>query len=170
PPRPRAGLPSFPQVLEAIGAAWRDRRDEIVASAGSVSEQLAGARRDLTGELGPDDVAAAIRTLRGEFDADHPGFGTAPKFPPSLVLEALLRCTDEDAMIMAEQTLEAMARGGIYDQLAGGFARYSVDAGWVVPHFEKMLYDNALLLGCYVRWWQRTGSPLAERVATETVD
>ncbi|WP_152360286.1 thioredoxin domain-containing protein [Microlunatus speluncae] len=170
PATPRSGLPSFPQVLQAVGEAWGDRREQIVESAGSITDQLAAARRDLSGRIGPAEIAAAIGTLGGDFDQAHPGFGTAPKFPPSLVLEALLRTDDPTAMIMAEQTLEAMARGGIYDQLAGGFARYSVDSGWVVPHFEKMLYDNALLLGCYVRWWQRTGSPIAERVATETVD
>ena len=86
-----------------------------------------------------------------------------------MVLEALLRDGGEPAMLMAGRTLEAMARGGIYDQIGGGFARYSVDAGWVVPHFEKMLYDNALLLGAYTHWWRRTRNPLAERVVTETV-
>lgn len=170
PPSPRGGLPSFPQLLQAIGEAWRDRREQVVESAGAISDQLAGSRRDLTGRIGEPEIAAAIEALGREFDAANPGFGTAPKFPPSLVLEALLRSDDPGALSMAERCLEAMARGGIYDQLAGGFARYSVDAGWVVPHFEKMLYDNALLLGCYVRWWQRTGSPLAERVVTETVD
>ncbi len=163
PPTPRAGLPSFPQLLQAIGEAWRDRRDQVVESAGSISDQLAAVRRDLTGQVGDAEITGAIAALGREFDRDAAGFGTAPKFPPSLVLEALLRSDDPDAMIMAEQTLEAMARGGIYDQLAGGFARYSVDSGWVVPHFEKMLYDNALLLGCYVRWWQRT--ELADRLS-----
>ncbi len=102
------------------------------------------------------------------------GFGTAPKFPPSMVLELLLRHAartgSPNASGMADQTLRAMARGGIYDQLAGGFARYSVDRGWVVPHFEKMLYDNALLLGVYVRWWRQSGDPLGERVARQTAD
>ena len=113
---------------------------------------------------------AAVGRLQAEFDPVHGGFGAAPKFPPSMVLEALLRHGSESAMIMVDRTCEAMARGGIYDQLGGGFARYSVDAGWVVPHFEKMLYDNALLLGVYTHWWRRTGHPLAERVVTETVD
>lgn len=170
PPAPRGGLPSFPQVLQAIGEAWRDRRDELVTAAGTISDQLAGARPDLAGQAGAGEIAQAIATLRREYDAERGGFGSAPKFPPSLVLEALLRSADPDAMIMVEGTLEAMARGGIHDQLAGGFARYSVDGGWVVPHFEKMLYDNALLLGNYVGWWRRTGSPLAERVATDLVD
>ena len=102
------------------------------------------------------------------------GFGRAPKFPPSLLLEFLLRhharTGDPGALEMAATTCTAMARGGIYDQLAGGFARYAVDVAWVVPHFEKMLYDNALLLRVYTHWWRATGSPLAERVARETAD
>jgi hypothetical protein len=116
------------------------------------------------------DVAAA--SLRRGFDSAHGGFGGAPKFPPSMVGEFLLRhharTGDPAALAMVEQTCEAMARGGIYDQLAGGFARYSVDAEWVVPHFEKMLYDNALLLRLYTRLWRATGSHLARRVADET--
>jgi uncharacterized protein YyaL (SSP411 family) len=115
------------------------------------------------------DCDKALFTLRHEFDPTHGGFGRAPKFPPSMVLEALLRDGGERATLMAGQTLEAMARGGIYDQISGGFARYSVDAGWVVPHFEKMLYDNALLLGAYTHWWRRSRNPLAERVVTEIV-
>ena len=112
--------------------------------------------------------------LRRDYDAARGGFGGAPKFPPSMVLEFLLRhherTGDGGALEMAEGTCEAMARGGMYDQLGGGFARYSVDAGWVVPHFEKMLYDNALLARVYAHLWRRTGSALAGRVAAETCD
>ncbi len=115
--------------------------------------------------------------LAREFDASRGGFGGAPKFPPSMVLEFLLRHagrssgdTGQLALAMAEATAEAMARGGMYDQLAGGFARYSVDADWVVPHFEKMLYDNALLARVYAHLWRRTGNPLARRVAEQTCD
>jgi uncharacterized protein len=112
--------------------------------------------------------------LATEFDGSRGGFGGAPKFPPSMVLEFLLRHHERTgepiSLSMVGTTCEAMARGGIYDQLAGGFARYSVDAGWVVPHFEKMLYDNALLLRVYLHWWRRTGSALAERIARETAD
>ena len=107
-------------------------------------------------------MTAASRSfvLEREFDPAHGGFARAPKFPPSMVLEALLRDGGETAaMLMAGDDAEAMARGGIYDQIGGGFARYSVDAGWVVPHFEKMLYDNALLLGAYTHWWRRTRQP-----------
>ena len=120
---------------------------------------------------------SAVATLAREFDASRGGFGGAPKFPPSMVLEFLLRHSErvrgpgaQQALTMAEVTAGAMARGGIYDQLAGGFARYSVDADWVVPHFEKMLYDNALLARLYAHLWRRTGSPLARRVAEETAD
>ncbi len=115
--------------------------------------------------------------LAAQFDHERGGFGGAPKFPPSMVLEFLLRADaltrsegrpDDRALPMASRTMQAMARGGMYDQLAGGFARYSVDADWVVPHFEKMLYDNALLLRVYLHWWRATGDPLARRVATQT--
>jgi uncharacterized protein len=119
----------------------------------------------------------AVRELAREFDADRGGFGGAPKFPPSMVLEFLLRHSERNtgpgglqALAMAEATAAAMARGGMYDQLAGGFARYSVDAGWVVPHFEKMLYDNALLARVFAHLWRRTGSELARRIATQTCD
>jgi uncharacterized protein YyaL (SSP411 family) len=170
PPTPRHGLPSFTQVLQAISDAWRDRRSELLLSASEIVRQLsqqapfAGAA-----ELTAADCEKALLALQGEFDTTYGGFGRAPKFPPSMVLEALLRDGSEPSMVMSGKTLDAMARGGIYDQLGGGFARYSVDAGWIVPHFEKMLYDNALLLAVYAHWWRRTGNPLAERIVTETV-
>jgi len=171
PPTPRHGLPSFAQVLQAINEAWRDRRAELLVSASEIVRQLSKqATFGGTGEVAAADCEKALATLQGDFDSRYGGFGRAPKFPPSMVLEALLRDGSEPSMIMAEKTLEAMARGGIYDQLGGGFARYSVDAGWIVPHFEKMLYDNALLLGVYTHWWRRTRTPLAERVVAETVD
>jgi uncharacterized protein YyaL (SSP411 family) len=166
PPAPRHGLPGFGQVLGAIADAWRDRRDEVGASAGEITRQLAAEARpeSLAGEVTDSDLDGAVAILQREYDAEGGGFGRAPKFPPSMVLEALLRIDTADATAMAEGTLEAMARGGICDQLGGGFARYSVDAGWVVPHFEKMLYDNALLLGVYTHWWRRSGSALAGSV------
>ena len=107
-----------------------------------------------------------ITSLRRSYDPVHGGFGGA-QFPPSMVLEALLRHGSDDAMIMVNRTCEAMARGGMCDQLGGGFARYSVDSQWVVPHFEKMLYDNALLLGVYTHWWRLTGNPVARRVVND---
>ncbi|HEY6685723.1 MAG TPA: thioredoxin domain-containing protein [Propionibacteriaceae bacterium] len=170
PPTPRHGLPSFRQVLQAISDAWRDRQSELLLSASEIVRQLteqapfAGAA-----ELTAADCEKALLALQGEFDTMYGGFGRAPKFPPSMVLEALLRDGSEQSMVMSGKTLDAMARGGVYDQLGGGFARYSVDAGWIVPHFEKMLYDNALLLAVYAHWWRRTGNPLAQRIVTETV-
>ncbi len=186
PDKPRHGQPAFRQVLEALVSAWTQRRDEVGKVAADVAEHLRG-QQLVAGEEPLDDevLAGAVRALAREYDAVHGGFGGAPKFPPSMVLEFLLRhaaristgSTDRDAGStgalagnMAAATLHAMARGGMYDQLAGGFARYSVDAGWVVPHFEKMLYDNAQLLGVYARWWRQTGDPLGERVARETAD
>jgi uncharacterized protein len=170
PPTPRHGLPSFTQVLGAITEAWRDRRSELLGSATEIVRQLSK-QPSLAGseELTAAECAESILLLQREFDPTYGGFAHAPKFPPSMVLEALLRDGGEASMLMAGRTLEAMARGGIYDQLGGGFARYSVDAGWVVPHFEKMLYDNALLLGAYAHWWRRAQDPLAERIVTETV-
>jgi uncharacterized protein len=170
PPAPRHGLPSFRQVLQAIIEAWRHRQSEILLSASEIARRLA-TRQTPTGTqtLTEADCAESLLRLQREFDPTYGGFAHAPKFPPSMVLEALLRDGGESAMLMAGRTLEAMARGGIYDQIGGGFSRYSVDAGWVVPHFEKMLYDNALLLGVYAHWWRRTSNPLAERVVAETV-
>jgi uncharacterized protein YyaL (SSP411 family) len=170
PPTPRHGLPSFQQVLQAITAAWQERQAEILDSASQIARQLS-AQQTLGGSELPTaaECAESILLLQRDFDPTYGGFGRAPKFPPSMVLEALLRDGGETAMLMASRTLEAMARGGIYDQIGGGFSRYSVDAGWVVPHFEKMLYDNALLVGVYAHWWRRTRNPLAERIVSETV-
>jgi uncharacterized protein len=175
PDRPRQGQPAFRQVLEALSDAWANRREEVATVAADVSQHLRQ-QVALSGEepLDEDLLAGAVRLLAGDFDAAAGGFGGAPKFPPSMVLEFLLRHAARtgapNASGMADRTLRAMARGGIFDQLGGGFARYSVDRGWVVPHFEKMLYDNAQLLGVYARWWRQSGDPLAERVARQTAD
>jgi uncharacterized protein YyaL (SSP411 family) len=177
PDQPRHGQPAFRQVLEALVSAWTDRRDEVGKVAAEVTEHL----RAQTMPAGEEPIDAAVldqavATLTRDFDMRNGGFGGAPKFPPSMVLEFLLRhaarVPTESAVAqqMVDDTCRAMARGGLYDQLAGGFARYSVDAGWVVPHFEKMLYDNAQLLGVYARWWRQTGDPLGERIARETAD
>ncbi len=177
PPQPLHGRPSFRQVLAAVGEAWRDRRDEAVRAAGSIAEALAG--RNLPQGSPPpdrDDLSRAVRALAAQEDREHGGFGGAPKFPPSAALGWLLRhgATDAEtasqATGLAARTLEAMARSGTYDQLAGGFARYAVDAGWVVPHFEKMLYDNAQLARVYLHWWRLTGSATGRRIALETCD
>jgi uncharacterized protein YyaL (SSP411 family) len=160
----------FLRLLSAIAQAWQQDRDEVRAACQRVVAALTQASLpdSAAGDLpaGPD-FDAAVGVLAGQFDATHGGFGGAPKFPPSMVLEFLLRRRgDERARAMADATFTAMARGGMYDQLGGGFARYSVDAGWVVPHFEKMLYDNALLLRAYLHW----PDPLGERIARETAE
>ncbi|HEV7420871.1 MAG TPA: thioredoxin domain-containing protein, partial [Mycobacterium sp.] len=173
---PKAG---FLQLLAAVGDTWRNRRAEVEQA----SEQIAGELRSMASGLpggGPALVPElcdhAVAGVLADEDAARGGFGNgsqgAPKFPPSALLEALLRSHERTAdgtpLATVERTCTAMARGGIYDQLAGGFARYSVDASWVVPHFEKMLYDNALLLRVYAHWVRRTGNPLARKVAGET--
>ena len=169
--------PQFTQLLTAIAEVWQRDRAEVR----SAGQRILTALADVTAPAASGaslptvvELDRAVEVLAGQFDRQHGGFGRAPKFPPSMVLEFLLRqharSGDRTAWTMAEQTLEAMARGGMYDQLAGGFARYSVDQAWVVPHFEKMLYDNALLLRAYLHWWRRTGSSFAERIARETAD
>jgi len=166
----RGGMPSFGEVLASVAGAWDSRREEVEAAGADVVARLArpvsGATAAVTAEL--LDQAAA--SLRAAYDPVHGGFGGAPKFPPSMVLEALLRAHARTGagLDLVEGTCAAMACGGMYDQLAGGFARYSVDATWTVPHFEKMLYDNALLLRVYLHWWRATGSAAAHRVAVET--
>jgi uncharacterized protein len=184
---PRA---QFQRLVLGVAGAWKDSRGEVRSQASQIAATLAEraaaslappsaageGQADLVSMLG-DACGSAVAVLAGEFDASRGGFGRAPKFPPSMVLEFLLRHSErttgpeaEQALALAEVTAAAMARGGMYDQLAGGFARYSVDADWVVPHFEKMLYDNALLARAYAHLWRRTGSALARRVAEETCD
>ncbi|MEZ0160497.1 thioredoxin domain-containing protein, partial [Streptomyces griseorubens] len=176
PPEPRHGMPSFRQVLEGVRQAWEERRDEVGEVAGKITRDLAGRELSVGGDEvpGEQELAQALLGLTREYDPQRGGFGGAPKFPPSMVIEFLLRhharTGAEGALQMAADTCERMARGGIYDQLGGGFARYSVDRDWVVPHFEKMLYDNALLCRVYAHLWRTTGSELARRVALETAD
>jgi uncharacterized protein YyaL (SSP411 family) len=180
PPVAHGGMPSFSDVLRGVDRTWREDRARVSGAAQQIDDVLARPV-PAPGALGPEptlrDVTAAVDTLAAQFDHDRGGFGGAPKFPPSMVLEFLLRADaltrseglpDDRALPMASRTMQAMARGGMYDQLGGGFARYSVDSDWVVPHFEKMLYDNALLLRVYLHWWRSTGDPLARRVATQT--
>ena len=176
-----------------MASAWREDRGGVTGQAQRIAAALRRAesasgwaravqarRRGPGGPPGRGGTAeptcdAAVAGLESTTTRAHGGFGGAPKFPPSMVLEFLLRHRERDAgdpgtlaLAMATGTLDAMARGGMYDQLGGGFARYSVDAEWVVPHFEKMLYDNALLARVYAHWWRRTGSALARRVAADT--
>jgi len=169
PPEPRHGLPSWRQVLGAIDEAWRTRRAEIEESAGRIVNRLSGGAllQPSEDELDPGLLDQALENLRGAFDPVNGGFGGAPKFPPASTIEFLLRRGETD---MTARTLRAMASGGMYDQIGGGFARYSVDAHWIVPHFEKMLYDNALLARAYLHGWQVTGEPLFEQVCRETLD
>jgi uncharacterized protein YyaL (SSP411 family) len=167
----------FRRLLTSVSRAWTDDREKVLAGGADVVRQLQehfGGPRAAGSAPSAAMLDAGIAALTSTFDARLGGFGGAPKFPPSSVLEFLLRAYarngDASALAMVERTCEAMARGGIYDQLAGGFARYSVDASWIVPHFEKMLYDNGLLLRDYLHLWRTTGSPLAERVVRETAE
>ena len=165
PDRPRHGQPSFRQVLEALVDAWRNRGDDVRRVAANLRDHLRKEASLPAGSLDREVLDGAVELLAREYDAQRGGFGGAPKFPPSMVLEFLLRHGSDQAGAMAAGTLEAMARGGIHDQLGGGFARYSVDADWVVPHFEKMLYDNAQLLRVYAEWGTPVGVWAAEGIA-----
>lgn len=176
PPTPRYGMPSFRQVLQSLATAWQTQRREIEESAANLSQHLS---RNISlagqdGDLSPALFRRALDAIHRNFDPHLGGFGRAPKFPPAMTLEFLLwmylRDGDELALHMAELTLQKMAYGGMYDQLGGGFARYSTDNEWLVPHFEKMLYDNALLARVYLHAYQVTGKPLYRRIVEETLD
>ncbi|MFH5209089.1 thioredoxin domain-containing protein [Antrihabitans sp. NCIMB 15449] len=171
----RGGMPSFGQVLEAISDTWKNRRDEVMEASAAVVAELRGGSSGLPSVDIDIDVPLldhAVAAVLREEDRTYGGFGGAPKFPPSALLEGLLRAYERtgDTQILdaVDRTAQAMARGGIYDQLNGGFARYSVDPQWVIPHFEKMLYDNAMLLRAYGHLARRSGSALASKVAHET--
>ena len=172
----RPGLPSFARVLTAVADAWRDRRDDARRQGAQVVEALANQAGALRGTPGPVQEATlreAFEGLRRAFDPRWGGFGAAPKFPQPMTLEFLLRCHlrgDQGALDMAELTLNRMASGGIFDQLGGGFHRYSTDERWLVPHFEKMLYDNAQLVRVYTHAWQLTGFSRYRRIAGRTAD
>ena len=166
---------AFLQLLSAVSSTWRDRRDEVEQTSDHIAGELRSMASGLPGggpEVEPTLCDHAVAAVLRDEDTARGGFGGAPKFPPSALLEALLRHWERtgspQALAAVRRTGTAMARGGMYDQLAGGFARYSVDNAWVVPHFEKMLYDNALLLRAYAHWARRTGDPLARRVAGQT--
>lgn len=166
----------FLQLLDAVAETWRDRRDEVERASDQIATELRSMSAGLPGggaRVGPELCDHAVAAVLHDEDETYGGFGGAPKFPPSALLEGLLRHHERTgsgpALTAVQRTCSAMARGGIYDQLAGGFARYSVDPHWVVPHFEKMLYDNALLLRAYAHLARRTGDPLARRVTEQTV-
>ncbi len=169
PPVEGRGMPSWPQVLAGVAQAWEQQRDDIRAQSEAMVARLSGGARLTTSAQAPgeDVLVAAVERLRVTFDAVQGGWGGAPKFPSSSAIEFLLR-RGEPAMAL--QTLRSLASGGINDQVGGGFARYSTDASWTVPHFEKMLYDNALLARAYLHGWQVSGDPILRRTAEETLD
>ena len=169
PPEDRQGMPSWRRILEAVNEAWSEKRDQIRAGSERVVERLQGGAALAPSQevMDPRALDAAVEALRTSYDRVHGGFGGAPKFPPASAIEFLLRRGETE---MTAHTLRAMASGGMYDQIGGGFARYSVDARWLVPHFEKMLYDNALLARAYLHGWQVTGDPLFRTVCEETLD
>ncbi|HKG50801.1 MAG TPA: thioredoxin domain-containing protein [Actinomycetales bacterium] len=186
PPQPRQGMPSFRQLLAAVSQAWTDRRDEVDRAGqritGALLEQRSpGGAGEHWAAPSPEDLERAVQATARAHDQRNGGFGGAPKFPPSMVLEWLLRhsartgadvpgSSGDLALRMTGNTLRHMAYSGTYDQAEGGFARYAVDAEWVVPHFEKMLYDNAQLARVYLHWWRLTADPVGRRVAEETCD
>ncbi|UCE03368.1 MAG: thioredoxin domain-containing protein [Candidatus Latescibacterota bacterium] len=176
PPQSRHGMPSFRGVLQSAAAAWAQRRDDVVRT----SQEVVDALQQMTalhsgdGVPGPETFDAAFTLLQRSFDDAHGGFGSAPKFPHPMEISFLLRFArrtgNDEASRMALHTLRKMARGGIYDQLRGGFHRYATDERWLVPHFEKMLYDNALLARAYIEAYQVTGESLFSRIAAEVLD
>ena len=176
PPEDRHRMPGFPRVLESVADAFRTRREEVDQQAEKLAAHLQAQLAVPGGDRDPErmQLEAAVVRLGASFDATHGGFGGAPKFPPAMVLEFLLRAWrrsgDPATLAMVTRTLDAMADGGINDQLGGGFARYSTDASWLVPHFEKMLYDNALLVHAYLEGYRATGEQRYADVARATLD
>ncbi len=176
PPTDARGLPGFPRVLQSVARAWQERRDEIATSAGEMTKHLSamGQVPRGAGDLNYLMIDNAVQALSGVFEPLYGGFGQAPKFPHPMDIQVLLRqfgrTGQVHALHMVRHTLDHMARGGIYDHLGGGFARYSTDDRWLVPHFEKMLYDNALLASVYLEAYQATRDPEDARVARETMD
>jgi uncharacterized protein YyaL (SSP411 family) len=181
PPTGRSGMPGFDQVLAAVADAWKNRRPSVLEQAGQLTEHLVQVTVAAApqGELSAEPLRAAVAALERVFDHRHGGFGGAPKFPHPMDLRLILRhwqrAPRDEVLKLVTLTLDKMAAGGMYDQLGGGFHRYSVDDHWLVPHFEKMLYDNALLTSAYVEAYQatggeRTGNPNYARVVRETLD
>jgi len=166
--------PALTDLLHRGAQVWAEQRDGVIAEGDRLASALAAQSAYDPARAADIDLDLAARSLLQGLDPTNGGFGRAPKFPPSMALEFLLRHNaqtgDQEALRAVSLTCERMARGGIYDQLAGGFARYSVDAHWVVPHFEKMLYDNALLARLYLHWWRQSGSGLGRRVAQQTCE
>jgi uncharacterized protein YyaL (SSP411 family) len=171
PPEPRHGIPSFPELLRAVAETWRERRDDIERQASRIDDALrstAGSEPS-TEPLTPSLISEAIRGIAATFEPSFGGFGRAPKFPAASTLEFLLRRGDEVSLTMVTATLDGMAAGGFYDVVGGGFHRYSVDDRWLVPHFEKMLYDNAVLTSTYLHAWVVTGRVRYREIVEETI-
>ncbi len=172
PPQPRQGMPGFLPLLHRIEELWRAQRDDVEAQAVELTEELERQAQVRPGAGLPDPTLfdQALVQLRSSFDGRWGGFGGAPKFPQQMALGLLFRRGSEEDQAMARRTLDAMWEGGMYDHLGGGFARYSVDERWLVPHFEKMLYDNAQLAVCYLEAFQKTGEARYGTVARESLD
>jgi uncharacterized protein YyaL (SSP411 family) len=176
PPEDRHGMPAFPRLIQGVAEAYRARRGEVVEAGKQLLEQMKqGERLRGSATILTDDILfAAYQALSGEFDAREGGMGRAPKFPQPMNWELLLRVWkrtgNAQALDMVRLTLTKMARGGMYDQLGGGFHRYSVDGQWLVPHFEKMLYDNGQLASLYLHGWLATGDAEYRRICEETLD
>ena len=176
PPEAKWGRPGFREILAAVHDAWTTRRDAVLNQAAELTASVAQASQPIAGDapLSEDILRNALRSLLRSADRQHGGFGSAPKFPHPMDLRVLLRCWkrfhNDEAMEIVNLTLDKMSRGGIYDHLGGGFARYSTDERWLVPHFEKMLYDNALLVPAYLEAYQATGNADYARVVRETLD
>ncbi|MEJ2240382.1 MAG: thioredoxin domain-containing protein, partial [Gemmatimonadales bacterium] len=176
PPTDAYGRPGFPTILKALARAWKNDRSKLRDQGHGVAEYLRrqGSQVGPAMEVGATELELALSRYSEQFDPVHGGFGPAPKFPAATSLALLLRLNDRfhnpSALTMVCKTLDAMANGGMYDQLGGGFARYSTDRAWLVPHFEKMLYDNALLANTYLEGYQAVGNTLYSRIATETLD
>ncbi|HVE32556.1 MAG TPA: thioredoxin domain-containing protein [Gemmatimonadaceae bacterium] len=176
PAEPRFGMPTFKRILTAVSDSYRNKPAEVARAAESVREMYDAAKEATRsgGTLGAELLDRAYRSLADDYDEEHGGFGGAPKFPATMALDFLLRywarTRTERALSIATNSFLQMARGGIYDQVGGGFARYTVDAIWLVPHFEKMLYDNALLVRFGAHLWQATGDAETRRVVEETID
>ncbi len=174
PPRPRYGMPSFRDVLVSLADTWQNRRDEVLRSGGEILKAVmqGKAGQDHSGSFTPITTQRASQALLSSYDWQHGGWGRAPKFPQPMALEFLLRrfvSGDDNTLKPVQHALNAMARGGMYDVVGGGFARYATDAVWLVPHFEKMLYDNAQLASVYLHAWQISGEPRYRQVVDETL-
>jgi uncharacterized protein len=175
PPEDRHGMPGFRRVLQGVADAWANKQDSVTRTTASMRDLYAASteRTRASGALDEQLLSRALSSLVQHYEPRFGGFGGAPKFPPTMTLDFLLRQwarTGEDqALEMVTHSFRRMARGGIYDQVGGGFARYSVDAYWLVPHFEKMLYDNALLVRLGANLWQATRDPEFRRVTEETI-